>query len=416
MYKVAVETPVQADGSLAHVWRTLHGRGLQVVQSAMHKEGDTLTAGHPVLSFADSCDICASHTEADEEITSDHCHLHFSVCDLLHLLPSSDPQQELENLVRESCTTVGLQPCHVAVSVVSDVHTQTPSPVAGAAFSPPTPHLCWQRRATGTWGASKCPLSHFAWHSDGATPRLCLSVQHSIAHMHGTVPYRVAQTPERVGMLGAGRRKFVSHALPAAITQGTDIFVDDTMGGSKCTCIEIQCIDRKGLVLDILWAVHSLGIRLIQSHINHTDVPDAPCPRGKISVQLFLSDRNCGSFMEEPRLRFVLEQLHRAITLPVSVTVRTSCCSLSPCIFLVGSPHENLIAWAGCMCTVLEACFGQSHLGSLLAYQYSSYYDMSWYDVNWRCRLCLELPIVWRCLFLVFWGQGLEVALALQGM
>lgn len=94
------------------------------------------------------------------------------------------------------------------------------------------------------------------------------------------------------------------------------------MGGSTCTCIEIQCVDRKCLVLDILWAVHSLGVRLVQSRINHPGSDDAGCQKGKICVQLFLRDRTSGAFMEEARLRFVLEQLHRAITLPVSVTVR----------------------------------------------------------------------------------------------
>lgn len=161
MYKVVVETPVQGDGSLRHVWQTLHSRGLQVVQSAMHKEGDSLTERHPVLSFAESCDICDAHTE---EIASGHSHLRFLVCDLLHLLPLSAPELEIENIVRESCTTAGLEPRHLAVSVVEEAETQTPN---GAALSPPTPHLCWQRPATNTWGASKCPLSHFGCGGDG---------------------------------------------------------------------------------------------------------------------------------------------------------------------------------------------------------------------------------------------------------
>ena len=116
----------------------------------------------------------------------------------------------------------------------------------------------------------------------------------------------------------------MSHALPAAVAKGTEIFVDDTMGGSTCTCIEIVCADRKCLVLDILWAVHSLGVSLVQSRISHTGLQAAGGPQGKICVQLFLRDRNSGAFIDEARLRFVLEQLHRAIILPVSVTVRPS--------------------------------------------------------------------------------------------
>jgi hypothetical protein len=113
----------------------------------------------------------------------------------------------------------------------------------------------------------------------------------------------------------------VSLALPAAVTQDTDIFVDDTMGGRSCTCVEIQCKDRKGLILDILWAVHSLGISLVQSRINQPGSARSPCPLGRTCVHLYLRDRSSEPVMDESRLRFVLEQLHRAITLPVSVTV-----------------------------------------------------------------------------------------------
>ena len=183
MYKVSVETSVQADGSLRQVWQTLHDRGLQVVQSAMHNEGDRMTSGHPVLSFAASCDICASHTD---EVASDRCHLHFSVCDLLHLLPSTIPERTLERLVRDGCTSAGLQPYHVEVDVVSDAQSEAPNPLLGAPFSPPTPHLCWQMPATSTWGASKCPLSHLAWQPDGVSPSPP-SLQKPCSRIHGSL-------------------------------------------------------------------------------------------------------------------------------------------------------------------------------------------------------------------------------------
>lgn len=116
----------------------------------------------------------------------------------------------------------------------------------------------------------------------------------------------------------------MSHAVPASVTKDTEIFVDDTMGGSSCTCVEIQCVDRKGLVLDIFWAVHSLGLSLVQSRISGGGLLPSSGPTGKKRLQLFLRDRVSGLLMEEARLRFVLEQLLRAITLPVSVTVCTS--------------------------------------------------------------------------------------------
>lgn len=175
MYKIAVEVPAQTSGSLRHVWEVLHDRGLQVVQSATHEPGDRLTEGHPVLSFADRCDLCDSHSDdaqgegvvGADAVETDKCHLHFSVCDLLHLLPPKNPAKSLESLVKSKCAAVGLEPCKVVATVLFDAESQTPQGVTGASWTTPTPHLCWQRPSAGTWGASKCPLSHFGWCSDG---------------------------------------------------------------------------------------------------------------------------------------------------------------------------------------------------------------------------------------------------------
>jgi hypothetical protein len=164
MYEVVVATS-EAERSLTKVSEAVQNCGVDIVLSSMHFAAQSLTSGHTVLSLAPSCDICSMHPR--EASTSEVCHLHFIACDLLGVLPSADAERALQDLMCTACDRLGVQPSHVAVSKFEG-ECEGINSFLGANCPPPAPYLSWQRPQPVTCGVSKCPLSHFECHCDGA--------------------------------------------------------------------------------------------------------------------------------------------------------------------------------------------------------------------------------------------------------
>jgi hypothetical protein len=113
----------------------------------------------------------------------------------------------------------------------------------------------------------------------------------------------------------AGRKRFVSDTIPNDAVPGVEIYVDSAIC-RNLNAIEIRCLERKGIIHDILWATYSQGISPEQVRVRQ-----AGC--GVLDVQLFVKDRLGQPLDEEQALRNLLECILRAIVLPVSVSVRS---------------------------------------------------------------------------------------------